>query len=233
MRRKYSCLASCIVEGFLRPGNGGGGHHIDEAVGVIVDKTDALLTGLGGDEHDDAQVVTIGDGFHDVQIVVEGQVGDDGSADTSLNATFAKGLDTVVQDGVEIAHQHEGDFYMVLDGCELGEEFAEGHTVPESLRGSTLDDGTIGQRVAERDAYLNHGDASTLHRQDDIGSAFEGGAAGTEIERKEFFILAISEKGIDLVHMLNSFIKSFNLLMSLSPGTSSKRELRSIPMHLE
>ena len=194
-----------IVEGFLRTSDGGGGHHVDEAVGMVVDETDALLAGLGGDEHDDAQVVAIGDGFHDVQVVVEGEVGDDGSADTCLNTRLAELLDAVVQDGVEVAHQHEGNFYLVLDGCELGEEFAEGHTVSKGLCGGRLDDGTIGQRVAERDAYLNHRDASALHRQDDVGGAFEGGTTGTEIERQEFLVCAVCEKGIDFVHCCDGF----------------------------
>ena len=192
MRRKYSCF--CIVERFLGARDGGRADHIDEAVGMVVDEADALLAGLWGDEHDDAQVVLVGNGLHDVQIVIEGQVGDDHSADASLGTRLAERLDAVVQDGVQIAHQDKWNLHLILDGLQLGEECLQVHAVLQGLGGSTLDDGTVGQRVAEGDAHLNHGDAPTLHGQDHVGGAFEGRTASTEIERKEFLSLRLAEK---------------------------------------
>jgi hypothetical protein len=68
------------------------------------------------------------------------------------------------------------------------------------LGGSTLDDGAVGERVAEGNAHFNHGDTSFLHGEDDIGSAFERGATSTEIKGKEFLILVIREELIDFIH---------------------------------
>ena len=137
-----------------------------------------------------------------------------------------------MQDRIEIAHQYERDVDLILNGFQLSEEFGEGHAVLESLRGSTLDDGAIGEWVAEGNTYFDHGNATTLHCEDNIGSAIECGTAGTEVKRKELFVFAVVEKGIDLIHIPNSLINSFNLLTSLSPGAISKRELRSMPIHL-
>jgi len=94
-----------------------------------------------------------------------------------------------VQDGVEVAHQDEGDGDLVLDGLQLGEEELEGHAVLQGLGGSGLDDGAIGQRVAEGNADLDEIDAAALHREDDVSGAIEGRGAGTEIEGEEFLVL--------------------------------------------
>ena len=171
-----------LVEALLRAGDGCAGDHIHETIGVVVDKTDALLAGLGRDEHDDAQVVLVGNGLDNLLIVLEGQVGDDGAAHTALYARLAKGLDAVVQDGVEITHEYQRDVDLVLDGLELAEEQAEVHAILERLCGGTLNDGTIGQRIAEGDAYLDHGDATALHGKNHIAGALEGGTACAEIQ---------------------------------------------------
>ena len=93
-----------IVKTLLCTRDGSRRNHIDEAIGMVVNKTDALLAGLRGDEHDDAQVVLVCNGFHDVQIVIEGQVGNDGTTDAGLDTTLAKSLNTIVKDGIEITH---------------------------------------------------------------------------------------------------------------------------------
>ena len=71
---------------------------------MIINKTNTLLAGLRGDEHDDAQVVLVSNGFHDVQIVIKWQVRNDSTTDTSLDTTLAKSLNTIVKDGIEITH---------------------------------------------------------------------------------------------------------------------------------
>ena len=63
---------------------------------MFVDKADSLLTGFWGDEHDDTQIVAVCHRLHDVEIVLEGQVGDNGTAHTTLGTTLAEGLDAVV-----------------------------------------------------------------------------------------------------------------------------------------
>ena len=76
-----------------------------------------------------------------------------------------------MQDGVQIAHQHQGYGYLILDGLQLREEFAEAHTVLQGLSGGTLDDRSVGQWVAEGNTYFHHGNAFALHGEDHIGSA--------------------------------------------------------------
>ena len=63
----------------------------------------------------DAQVVLVGNRLHDVLIVLERQVRDDHPTDTTLHTTLAESLDTVVQDGIQITHEHERDLHLVLD----------------------------------------------------------------------------------------------------------------------
>ena len=76
-----------------------------------------------------------------------------------------------------------------LDGFQLVEEQLKAHAVMERLGGCGLNDGTVGQRVAEGDADLDEVDAAALHGQDDIGSAVEGRTACTEVEGEEFLFL--------------------------------------------
>src|SRR5574344_1935097 len=54
-------------------------YHIDETVCVVIDEVDALLGCLGGDEHDDADIVPVGNRFYGLLIILEREVGDDGS----------------------------------------------------------------------------------------------------------------------------------------------------------
>ena len=156
---------------------------------MVVDEADALFAGLGRDEHDDAQVVAVGDGLDGLQIVGKGEVGDDHARHTGIGTRLAERLDAIVQDGVQIAHQDEWDVHLVLDGLELLQQQAHRHAVAECLGGGGLDDGTVGQRVAEGDADLNEVDATALHGQDDVGRAVEGWTASTEVEGEEFLSL--------------------------------------------
>ncbi len=77
-----------IIETLLGACDRGRADHIDEAISMLVDKADALFAGLWGDKHDDAQVVLVGNGLHNVLIVIKGKVWDDSSADTCLYATL-------------------------------------------------------------------------------------------------------------------------------------------------
>ena len=138
-----------------------------------------------------------------------------------------------MEDWVQVSHQHEWYLHLVFDGFQLGEEGTEVHAVLQCLGSSTLNDGTICQRVAERDAHFNHGNTTTLHRLDDLARGFECRASGTEIERQQFLIFSLLEKLIDLIihNVLSCSRNSLTLVISFNPGSISKRELRSIPMH--
>ena len=96
-----------VAEGLLGTGGGGGGDHVDEAVGVVVDEADALIARFGGDEHDDADVVAVGNGLVLFQIVLEGEVGDDDSVDAHFHAALTELLEAELHDGVEVAHQNQ------------------------------------------------------------------------------------------------------------------------------
>jgi hypothetical protein len=72
--------------------------------------------------------------------------------------------------------------HLVLDAFELVEKERERHTIFQRYRTGTLYDGTVGQRVAERDAHLDHVDASPLKGLDDVSCALKGRTPGTEIE---------------------------------------------------
>ena len=86
-----------------------------------------------------------------------------------------------MQDRVQVAHEYQGYLHLVFDGLQLREKQLHTHAVLQGLGGSTLDDGTVSQRVAERNAHLNHGNTTTLKGQNDVGCAVEGGTSGTEI----------------------------------------------------
>ena len=96
-----------FVETFLNASDGCRANHVDEAIGVVIDETDALLARLWGNQHDDAQVVAVGNGFHNVLIVGEGQVRDDDSAYTALNTTLAKSFNAILHDRIQITHEDE------------------------------------------------------------------------------------------------------------------------------
>ena len=235
-----------FVETLLNACDGSGADHIDETVGVVVDEADALLAGLWGDEHDDAQVVAVGNGFYDVLIVGEGQVRDDDTADSTFHALLTECLDAEMQDGVEITHEDQRYLYLILDGLQLVEKELHAHTVFQCLCGSTLDDRTVGEWVAEGDTHFNHGNTATLHRENNIGSAIEGGTAGTEIKGQEFFVASVGEELVDFVHCcflmgvmgmdgnygVRRVRKRRSASTSLMAGAVSKREFRSMPMHL-
>ena len=105
-----------------------------------------------------------------------------------------------MEDGIEIAHEDERYMHLILDSTELLEEEGERHPIFQCLGGGTLNDGTIGEGVAERDADFNEVDAPALKSEDDISSAVEGGAAGTEVYGEEFTVASVGEKGIYLIH---------------------------------
>ena len=108
----------------------------------------------------------------------------------------------MVHDDVEIAHQHQGDGDLVPDGPQLVEEQLERHAVLQRHRSGALNDGPVGQRVAEWDAHLDHVNAPPLQREDDIGRHVQPGTAGAEVKREQLAVAALREKSVDAVHLL-------------------------------
>lgn len=199
------------VKIFLGTGSGGAGYQIDETVGVLVDFADTGFAGLGGDEHDDAYVVAVGDGFVSFFVVLEREVGDDDTIDAAFHAFPAEGFEAELHDRVKVAHKDEGDAYVAADITQLLEEDAQGHAVAESLGSGVLDNNAVGHRVAEGDTDFNHVDAIAFEGTDDVGGAFQGGATGTEVDGQQV-LGAVLEKLVYTIHDVFNFQFSFLIL---------------------
>lgn len=171
------------VELFLCTGSGSRRYHVDKTVRVPVDETDTLFARFRRDEHDDFQPVAVGYGFECFHIVPEGEVGDDDPVYPAVCTALAKGFETIMEDGVEVSHQYQGDFHVLPDVFQLLEEAVQAHAVSQGFRGSVLDDGAVGHRVAERYAYLYHVDAILFKVFYDFPGPVESRISGTEVYR--------------------------------------------------
>ena len=207
-----------LVELLLCTSDGCRRNHIDESRSVVVDETDTFFGRFGRDEHDDAQVVMVGDGLEVLHIVLEGKVGNDDTIDTHTNTFLAELLEPKLHDGVEIAHEDERKIVSYptfrrtsANTFELREELTKGHTVAQRLGGCILDNRPIGHRVAERNADLDHGDAVLLHSVQDLSSTFKRGGTRTEVETQQFLGPACKQL-IDSIHSFFYFFIFFNFL---------------------
>lgn len=184
----------------LGTGSGGTGYHIDEAIGVLVDFADTGFAGLGGDEHDEADVVAVGDGFISFFVILEREVGDDDTIDAAFHAFPAEGFEAELHDGVKIAHEDKGDVYVIADIAQLLEKQAQGHTVAESLGSGILNDNAVSHRVAEGNADFNHVDVVAFEGTDDVSGAFQSGTTGTEVDGQQV-LGTVLEKLIYTIHV--------------------------------
>ena len=116
-------LLLLFVERLLGTRGGSRRDHIDKAVGMLIDEADALLAGFRCDEHDNTDVILVSGRFDTLQLIIEGQVRDDDTANATFYTRLTERVNAVLHDGVQIAHQHEWDLYFVLDGFQLAEEF--------------------------------------------------------------------------------------------------------------
>ena len=90
-----------------------------------------------------------------------------------------------MHDDVEIAHHDERNLNFVLDASQLFEKMRQRLAVLKRHRSGTLNDRTVGQWVAERDAHLYHINSTTFEGLNHIGCTLQSGAACTEIEREQ------------------------------------------------
>ena len=179
------------VELFLYTGSGSRRYHVDKTVRVPVDETDTLFARFRRDEHDDFQPVAVGYGFECFHIVPEGEVGDDDPVYPAVCTALAKGFETIMEDGVEVSHQYQGDFHVLPDVFQLLEEAVQAHAVLQGFRGSVWDDGSGGYRVAEGDADFQHVYASCGQCADDVSRTSGRRVSGTEIQRKDILFLLV------------------------------------------
>ena len=188
-----------LVERTLGSRHGGRRHHVDEASRVPIYLAHPFVARLGRDEHHHVQAVAFGRGLVVLAVFAQGQVGDDEAVDAARPAVLAEGFEAELEDGVEVAHQQQGNVYRAADVGQLVEEAAQAHAAPQGGGGGLLDDGAVGQGVAEGDAYLNHVHARVLQGLDGGGGAVGGGAAGTEVDGENAAALGL-EKLVYTVH---------------------------------
>ena len=182
---------------------------------MLADQAHALLGCLRGDEHDEAQPVPGGHVLVTLHIVLEGQVRDDHPVHAHARAAGAERLEAIAENGVQVAHQDEGNVHVAADVLELGEEFFEGHPVPEGLRGGVLDHGPVGHRIAEGDADFDHVHAFACQGADDVRRTVGGGGPGAEIDGEQA-LRAGAEKIVYPVHFL--IVASFLKRLLSGPG---------------
>ena len=161
---------------------------------MLVDEADALLAGLGSDEHDDTDVVLVCHRLYEVEIVLERKVGNDHTRHARLHTAAEKRLVAIVHDRVEITHEDKRKANLVLDGFELAEQRGQRHAVFQRAGGGVLDDRTVGHGVAERNANLYEVDATAFHGFYHVAGTVQLRTSGTEIERQKLLVAPIGEE---------------------------------------
>ena len=149
---------------------------------MCINQADTLLGGLRGDQHDHLQVIPIGDRFIVGHVVGIGQVGDDHAIHTHLHTALAEGLEAILHDGVQIAHQDDRDLYRLSDLFQLLEEQANRHTVAQGHGARLLDHRAIGHRIGEGNTYLHHVHTFRLQFPQDGSRIVQLGIACREID---------------------------------------------------
>ena len=193
------------VELLLRSRHACRRHHVDEAVGVVVDEPYALVARLRRYHHDDANVVAVGDGFHYRLVVGKWKVGDDDARHAAVGEVGEELLVSIMQYRVEIPHEYQWYRHFILDGLELREKQSGSHAVLQGYGSCRLYHGAVGERVAEGHAHFHEVDAVALHGLDHIRRAVQGGAAGTEIQAEQFPVATVGKYLIDFVHSYVAF----------------------------
>ena len=135
-----------------------------------------------------------------LDVVLEGKVGQDDAIDAHLGTLLAECLETIVEDGVHVAHEDEGNIDVTTDVPELFKEYTERHTVAQGTGGGILDDGAIGHGVGEGHSDLYHVDAIGGQGTDDIGRAIESGSPRTEVDTQQVMWMG-GKKLVDTVHI--------------------------------
>ena len=192
------------IEVFLSSGCSSRRNHVDEAVGVCVNLSDALFAGFRGDEHDDAQVVVesyvLVTGF----VVAEGQIGYNDSVNAASHTLAAECVEAILHDRVEISHENEGNMYVAPDVLQLLKQESERHAVAQGTGGGILNDYSIGHGVAEGNAYFYHVHAVLLQGADNVSGIVKGGAACAEVHGQQV-VWIVLEKLVYSVHGVNAF----------------------------
>ena len=99
---------------------------------MIIYEVYSFVAGLRCNEHDYPDVIAVRYGFHFLQIIIEGKIGDDYSIHISFLAIAEKLLVSHVVDGIEISHEYQRHLHTMPSGfLHLCEYLAESSTVSE------------------------------------------------------------------------------------------------------
>ena len=157
-----------LVEALLRAGRCRARYHVDEPVGVRVNLPDTFVGGFGRNQHNHLDAIAVGERLVILQIVREREVRDNDAVHTDRHARTAKAFESVLHDGIQIAHQKDrhGDA-LVPDIFQLLEQEAKADSVAQRHRRRLLNHRSVRHRVGKRDANLDHVDSFALQRLQD------------------------------------------------------------------
>ena len=129
-------------------------------------------------------------------------VGEQAAIDAGGGRVGGEAFQAVAQDGVEIGEQQEGNFGSGANAAGDLEHGREGGAGLEGALAAALDDGSIGDGVAERDAEFDEVGAAADHGGDEGGGAERRGVAGGEIGDEAFAVVALEgfEEAADARH---------------------------------
>ena len=108
-------------------------------------------------------------------------VNDDG-INARLATFFAEVFEAVVKNWVEIAHENHGNLNFRSEILEFVKNPLQAHSLFQRLRGSMLNDRSVGERVAERNAHFHHVNSLLLQGTENGQGGFGSGVTGTEID---------------------------------------------------
>ena len=195
-------------ERILHAGDAGAGYEIYEAGGVLRHELDAVRSAGGRGEEDGVEAVAMHGGDVGFRLFDAG-VDEEAAIDAGGGRVGGEAFEAVAQDGVEISEEQEGNFGGGANAAGDFEDGREGGTRFEGAFAAALDDGAIGDGVAERDAELDEIGAAADHGGHEGGGAQRRGVAGGEIGDEAFAMVALErfEEAADARHRRSSSLK--------------------------
>ena len=149
-------------------GNARDGDAVDEGTGRFGQVLDASIGGGGSDEGDIGKTVLAAGGGQ-LGALLGGEIDDDESIGAVLLGLRAEIFQSVLEEGVVVAHEDDGDGQAHIAGL-LHHGEAGGNLGRSPLDGNlvgVLDGGSVGLRVGVRDAQLDDGRSSLLQGHED------------------------------------------------------------------
>ena len=99
--------ATVVDTGLDVAGYASGSDHIDEAVGIGIDLSDAVVGRLRRDERDETDVALIEELAVVGEVLLPREVGEDETIDTTRLAIVEETLEAIVHHGIDVAHEDD------------------------------------------------------------------------------------------------------------------------------